>query len=69
MGLGETETPPSKGTHRPPHALGPRTKQRLHGNLGWTRLQSLEDLGDQTLGKASISSYVYSSRRQSTFHG
>ena len=30
QGLGETDTPFLKGTHRLSHALGPRTKQRLH---------------------------------------
>ena len=33
-----------EGTHRLLHALGPRTKQGLCGNLGWTWLRFLEDL-------------------------
>ena len=36
MGLGEIETPFLKGAHRLSRALGPRAKQRLHGNLGQT---------------------------------
>ena len=43
-GLGETETPLLKGAYRFSCTLGPRTKQRLHKNLGQTYLQILEDL-------------------------
>ena len=49
-GLGETETPFIKGTHRILRALGPRAKQSLHRNLGQTWLQFLEDF----LGKEGV---------------
>ena len=35
-GLGETETPFLKGTHRLSRALGPRAERGLHRNLGQT---------------------------------
>ena len=35
-GLGETETPFIKGTHKISHELGPRLKQTLHSNLDHT---------------------------------
>ena len=38
MGLGETETPFLKDAHRLSCALGPRAKQKLHRNLGQTRM-------------------------------
>ena len=50
QGLGQTETPFLKGVHRLSRALGPRTKQKLHRNLGWTYMQFLEDL----LGKEGV---------------
>ena len=47
-GLGKTDTQFLKGAHRFSCALGPRAKQSLHRNLGWTSLQFLEDfLGKQ----------------------
>ena len=33
-GLEETDTPLLEGTHKVSHAVGPRTKQYLHRNLG-----------------------------------
>ena len=36
IGLGETEAPFLKGTHRLLRALGPKAKQSLHRNLGQT---------------------------------
>ena len=44
MGLGEAEIPFLEGAHRLSCALGPRTKQGLGENLGWTQLWFLEDL-------------------------
>ena len=50
MGLGEMYSPFLRDAHRFTCALDPREKQRLHRNLGWTRLQFLEYL----LGKQGM---------------
>lgn len=40
----ETQTPPLEGAHKISCALGPKTKQGLHENLGQTYLKVLECL-------------------------
>ena len=48
--LGETETPLLEGVHQVSCALGLRSKQGLHKNLGQTYLQVLEGpLGKQEM--------------------
>ena len=44
LGLGETETPLLEGACKVSHALGPRTRQYLHRNLGQTYLWILKGL-------------------------